>query len=255
MLVGIDPLVAIGAIEVSSLVDDVGAAVGVTTELLGKLILIWMGLGMLVGVVGSKGVTIGNENLVRLVDIDTAGANDIGKLHIAHGNGVSEGIHLIAVIVDVVLALDVIAGMLHNAAQGVAKSCPATMADMHGTHRVCGYELDLGLDSLTGIAASEIHTLSARLAKHGVLGGSGEIEVDEARACDLDLLDRSVLGKVCHDRLGDLARGAVRELCRLHGKRSGPLAMRGVCRALESIVVELECGQLVGVDGGSKGIA
>ena len=31
--------------------------------------------------------------------------------------------------------------------------------------------------------------------------------------------------------------------------------MRGVCRALESIVVELECGQLVGVDGGSKGIA
>lgn len=97
VLVGIDPLVAIGAIEVGSLVDDVGAAVRVTTELLGKLILIRMGLGMLVSVVGSKGVTIGNEDLVRLVDIDTAGANDIGKLHIAHGNGVSEGIHLITV--------------------------------------------------------------------------------------------------------------------------------------------------------------
>ena len=255
MLVGVHPFVSVGAIEVGSLVDDVGATVGVATEFLGKLVLIRMGLGMLVSVIGSKSIAIGNENLVSLVDIDATGADDIRKLHVAHGNGVSEGVHLIAVVIDVVLALDVVAGMLHHAAQGIAKGRPTTMADVHGAHGVCGDKLNLGLNALAGVAASEIHALSARLAKNGVLSGRRKVEVDETGACNLDLLDRCILGKMRHDRLGDLARRAVRKLCGLHGKRGGPLTMRRVGGTLESIIIELECGQLAGIDSGSKSIA
>ena len=211
-----------------------------------------MGLGMLVVLVGNKGVAVGDQQLVSLVDIHALLGDDVGKLHIARADGVAEGVHLRAVVVDVELTLDVVTGVIHNAAERVAQRGPAAVADVHGADGVGGNELDLGLQATTDVGLSEVHTLLASLAKDGILDGNGEVEVDEARACDLDLLDRGVLGHMGNDGLGDLARGAVGQLGGLQGHGRGPLAMRSVSRSLDSAIVKFKCGKVAGLLGRSK---
>ena len=126
------------------------------------------------------------------------------------------------------------------------------MADVHGADGVGGNELDLGLQATTDVGLSEVHTLVACLAKDGVLDGNGEVEVDEARAGNLDLLDRGVLGHMGDDGLGDLAWGAVSQLGGLQGHGGGPLAMRSVSRSLDSAIVKFKCGKVAGLLGRSK---
>ena len=248
--IGLDPLVAVGAPELGGLVDDVVAAVGVLAQSLGKVILIRMGLGVLVVLVGDKGIAVGDQQLVSLVDIHALLGDDVGKLHIARADGVAEGVHLRAVVVDVELTLDVVTGVVHNTAEGVAQRGPAAVADVHGADGVGGNELDLGLQADVGL--SEVHALLAGLAENSVLDGDGEVEVDEARTGDLDLLDRGVLGHMGNDGLGDLARGAVGQLGGLQGHGGGPLAMRSVSRSLDGAIVKFKCGKVAGLLGRSK---
>ena len=250
--IGLDPLVAVGAPELGSLVDDVVAAVGVLAQGLGKVVLVGMGLGMLVVLVGDKGIAVGNQQLVSLIDIHALLGDDVGKLHIARADGVAEGVHLRAVVVDVELTLDVVTGVVHNAAEGVAQRGPAAVADVHGADGVGGDELDLGLQATTDVGLSEVHALLASLAKNGILDGNGEVEVDETGAGDLDLLDRGVLGHMGNDGLGNLARGAVGQLGGLQGHGGGPLAMRSVSRSLDGAIVKFKCGKVAGLLGRSK---
>ena len=250
--IGLDPLVAVGAPELGSLVDDVVAAVGVLAQGLGKVVLVGMGLGVLVVLIGNKGVAVGDQNLVSLVDIHALLSDDVGKLHIARADGVAEGVHLRAVVVDVELTLDVEAGVLHDAAERIAQSGPAAVADVHGADGVGGDELDLGLQAATDVGLSEVHTLLAGLAKDGVLDGDGKVEVDEAGACNLNLLDCGILGHMGDDGLGDLARGAVGQLGGLQGHGGGPLAMRSVSRSLDGAIVKFKCGKVAGLLGRSK---
>ena len=142
--------------------------------------------------------------------------------------------------------------MVHNAAKGVTQSGPAAVADVHGADRVGGDELDLGLQAATDVRLSEVHALLAGLAKNGVLDGNGEVEVNEAGACDLDLLNRGVLGHMGNDGLGNLARGAVSQLGGLQGHGGGPLAMRSVGRSLDSAIIKFKCGKVAGLLGRSK---
>lgn len=76
-----------------------------------------MGLGVLVVLVGNKGVTVGDQQLVSLVDINALLGDDVGKLHIARADGVAEGVHLRAMVIDVELTLDVVTGVVHDAAK------------------------------------------------------------------------------------------------------------------------------------------
>ena len=250
--IGLDPLVAVSTPELGGLVDDVIATVGVLTQGLGKVVLVGMGLGMFVVLIGNEGIAVGDQNLVSLIDIHALLGDDVGKLHIARADGVAEGVHLRAVVVDVELTLDVVTGVVHNTAEGVAQRGPAAMADMHGADGVGGDELDLGLQAAADVGLSEVHALLAGLAKDGVLDGNGEVEVDEARACDLDLLDRGVLGHMGNDSLGDLARGTVSQLGGLQGHGGGPLAMRSVSRSLDGAIVKFKCGKVAGLLGRSK---
>ena len=250
--IGVDPLIAVGAPELGGLVDDVVAAVRVLAQGLGKVVLIRMGLGVLVVLVGNKGVTVSDQQLVSLLDINALLGDDIGKLHIARADGVAEGVHLRAVVIDVELTLDLIAGVVHNAAERIAQRGPAAVADVHGADGVGGDEFDLGLQATTDVGLSEVHALLASLAKDGILDGNGEVEVDETGACDFDLLNRGVLGHMGNDGLGDLARGAVSQLGGLQGHGGGPLAMRSVSRSLDSAIVKFKCGKVAGLLGRSK---
>ena len=250
--IGLDPLVAVSAPELGSLVDDVIAAVGVLAQSLGKVVLVGMGLGVLVVLVGNKGIAVGDQNLVSLIDVHALLGDDVGKLHVARADGVAEGVHLRAVVIDVELTLDVVTGVVHDAAKGVAQSGPAAVTNVHGADGVGGNELDLGLQATTDVGLSEVHALLASLAKDGILDGNGEVEVDEARAGNLNLLNRRVLGHMGNDGLGDLARGAVSQLGGLQGHGGGPLAMRSISRSLDGAIVKFKCGKVAGLLGRSK---
>ncbi len=122
-------------------------------------------------------------------------------------------------VVDVVLTLNVVACMLHHAAKRIAKCSPAAVTNMHGTHRVCRNKLNLCLLTATDVGASKVHALSASLTKDSVFSCCREVEVDEARTSNLNLLDSSSRLKVRHNGLGNLARSTVGKLGRLHSQR------------------------------------
>ena len=171
-----------------------------------------MGLGVLVALVGDKGIAVGDQNLVSLINVHALLGDDVGKLHIARADGVTEGVHLRAMVIDVELTLDVVTGVVHDAAKRIAQRGPAAMTDVHGADGIGGNELDLSLQATADVGLGEVHAFLAGLAKNGILDGNGEVEVDETGAGDLDLLDRGVLGHMGNDGLGDLARGAVSQL-------------------------------------------
>ena len=156
-------------------------------------------------------------------------------------------------VVDVVLALDLIARMREHAAQRIAQRGPTAVAHVHGANGVRGHELDLGLQALAHVGTGEVHALRARLGKHGVLRGDGQVEVDEARSRDLDLLDVLISRQVRNHRIGDLAGRRARELRGAHGHGGGPLAVRGISRSLDAAIVQLERRQLTCLDSCSKG--
>ena len=56
-----------------------------------------------------------------------------------------EDVHLAAMVVDVVLALHIVASVLEDVAERVAERRPAAMADVEGADGVRGDELDLVL--------------------------------------------------------------------------------------------------------------
>ena len=248
------PLVAVPLVEGSGLVDDVGAAVGVAAQALREGVHVGVGVEVLVRLVLDVVVAILGQEVAGAVDIEALLLHDLDELHVAIGDGVAEDVHLRAVVVDVELALDVIAGVAHDAAEGVAERGPAAVADVHRADRVGGDELDLGLQALADVGLGEVHALLAGLVQHRVAGGGVEVEVDEAGAGHLDLGDGGVLGHMRHDGIGDLARGAMGELGGLHRHGGRPLAMRSVSRSLEAAVLQVECGKLARLlRGGERG--
>ena len=72
---------------------------------------------MLVRLVLDVVVAILGQEVAGAVDIEALLLHDLDELHVAIGDGVAEDVHLRAVVVDVELALDVIAGVAHDAAE------------------------------------------------------------------------------------------------------------------------------------------
>ena len=117
-------------------------------------------------------------------------------------------------VVDVVLALHAVAGVLHHAAEGVAKRSPAAVANVERAHGIGRDELDLDLLARADVRAAKVVALLAHGAEDLVVGRGREVEVHEAGACDLDLGDARVGRHVVHDCLGD---GAGRHVCETSG--------------------------------------
>ena len=246
------PLVAILLIKGSGLVNDVGAAVGVAAQALGEGIHIGVAVQVLVGLVLNVVVAVLGEEVAGGVDVQALLLHDLDQLHVAVGDGVAKDVHLGTVVVDVELALDVIAGVAHHAAERIAQSGPAAVTHVHGADGVGGDELDLGLETAADVGLSEVHALGASLCQHGVVGRGVEVEVDEARAGDLHLGEGSVLGHVGRDGVGDLLGGAVGELGRLKGAGGGPLTVRSVSRSLQAAILQVERGQIAGFLGSGE---
>ena len=144
--------------------------------------------------------------------------------------------------------------MLEDTAERVAEGRPAAVTDVERAHRVRGDELNLHRGALAELGAAVVGALLAHGAEDGVAGSLGEVEVDEAGAGNLNALHLVGLGQVGHDGLGDGTRRLVGELGapERHGAR--PVAVGGICRALEAEVAHLELGQVAGLLGTGDGL-
>ena len=155
-------------------------------------------------------------------------------LQIASGNGQAKLVHLNAVVVDVELFEDFIASMAHKVCGCGAQSSPAAMANMHGARGVCGDVLDIHLALAFGLRAlAIIGALLANLRDDVLHGNVLQTEVDKARACDFDVLNKVIRGNAVNDRLRDFTRVLLGFLGATQRSGAGPIAMALVARTLE----------------------
>ncbi len=87
------------------------------------------------------------------------------QLQIAGRHTRGEDVHLNTGVVDVELALHLVAGVLEHARQRVTERRPPTVPDMHGSDRIGRDELHLPLLSRSDVASTEVGTFLARLAQ------------------------------------------------------------------------------------------
>ena len=108
------------------------------------------------------------------------------------------------------------------------------MANMHGARGVCGDVLNVHLALAFGLRAlAIIGTLLANLRDDVLHGNVLQAEVDEARACDFDVLDKIIRGNAINDCLRDFTRVLLGFLGATQSSGAGPIAMALVARTLE----------------------
>ena len=153
---------------------------------------------------------------------------------VACDDGLAELVHLNAMVVDVELFIDLVAGMLHELGHGGAERGPATVAHVHGARRVGRDVFDQHLAHAFGnLALTVVGALGAHVGDDVLERPVLQIEVDEAGPCDLDLLDEIGLGQRIDDRLGDLARVLMSGFGAAQRDRRGPIAVPDIARAFE----------------------
>ena len=146
------------------------------------------------------------------------------RLQIAPVEGLGEGAHLRAGVVDVVFALDLPTGRGQHARQGVAQHGVARRAHVQRPGRVGADELHLAR-----LAAAQIDVAVAALGSldRSHLAGQPRVaqtEIDEAGRRHLDRGDEVRGRQMGSDHLGDCQRRHARGLGRLHGRGAGEVA-------------------------------
>ena len=227
---GLHPLEALLADDLDGDVDDVGACVAVFGEL------------------GAVLIRVSDDVIVGL-GAGHALLHEGGDLQVAARDRLGEDVHLVAGIVDVELAGDLVAGEFHDAAQGVAQGCPAAVAQVHGAGGVGRDELDVDLGALAHGAAAKAAALLADAAEHALQSCVGEAQVDEAGSGDLDGAQQLAALEVLDEDGCDVARVHVRLLGASHGNGGSPVTVGAVARTLQGRVWDGLEGELAGLDG------
>ena len=122
----------------------------------------------------------------------------LGRLLARHAGGdrVGEAVDLGAGVVDVVLALDLVADRLQQAHQRVAVGGVAAAADVQRAGRVGGDELDQDPLRRLDRGRAEVVAGGDQGGQRAPVPGVGEEEVDEAGAGDLDPLEAAGAAEV-----------------------------------------------------------
>ena len=154
-------------------------------------------------------------------------------LEVAQPGARSEDFHLPAVVIDVVLALDVVAGRLEQVAERRAVGGVAAVPDMQRTGRIRRHEFQQHAPSGTVRRASVGGTGCQEAADLLGVGGLGQEKVDEAGARHLDLGDCRVGGQGRPQGFGKLARILARRLGEPHRQIAGEVAVRRVARVFD----------------------
>jgi hypothetical protein len=175
------------------------------------------------------------------------------ELLVARVQRVAEGVSLGAGVVDVILALDVVAGGGERLREGIADGRAASVADVQGARRVGGDEFDL---RLLARADGEVRVAFARVDHPFDLALQErvrEAEVDEARRGDFGHFDGGIGREVANEHFRDRERRLHRRAREPQGQRTGVIAVRGVLRALDGGARERHVGQFARCHRGADG--
>jgi len=154
----------------------------------------------------------------------------------AHDGG-AEASHLLADVVDVVLAGDAVPGRLEQRGDRVARRRPATGTEVQRARRVGGHELDVDVLAAVGRTAPERGPLGEDAPQEGGVRHVGQPEVHEPRPGDLDRLDLGERGEPLREHLRELAGRSPGRPCRAERDGRGPVPVVGVLRPLQRRVL------------------
>ena len=175
----------------------------------------------------------------------------LGRLLAAHAGGDrgGEALDLTAGVVDVELALHLVPDRLEQADQRIAVGGVATAADVQRPGRVGGDELDQHALACRARLRAEPLACRSEARHRPPIPLVGEEEVDEARAGDLDALDRvlaELLAQLGREPGGDVARVFAQRRREQHRRVGAVVAELGLGRALQR---RLGLGRLAAAQG------
>ena len=169
----------------------------------------------------------------------------LDELKIARLDGLAEQVDLIAGVVDVKLAPDIVACAVEHGRERVTQHAAARVADRHGPGRVGGHELHHDLLAVAVVHAAIVRAGVIHRGQHVLIPLVGQAEIQKARPGRLDGgKPRAVQLHVRDERLGDLAWGHVHGLGRRHGVVGGKVAVGGVLRLLDGAAHVRALGQI-----------
>jgi len=175
------------------------------------------------------------------------------QLEVARIDGAREVVHLVAGIVDVVLALDRIARCAQQVDESRAGSRAAAVADVQQARRVGADVLDLDLRMVKLWQIAErlpgLQDLLEGIVEHIAL----EVEVQEARPCDLRVIEPVSLDAL-GEFFGNLARIPMEDAGRLHGEVCRKVAELFRWRHLQDDLRQLAFRQSAFLDGIFSGL-
>ena len=170
------------------------------------------------------------------------------QLEVARIDRAREIVHLIAGIVDVVLALDRIARCAQQVDECRAGCGAAAVADVQQARRIGADVLDLDFRMVELRQIAErlacFQDFLERIVEHIAL----EVEVQEAGACDLRVVEPVALDAL-GEFLSDLARIPMEDAGRLHGEVRREVAELFLRRHLKDDLRELALRQCSFADG------
>ena len=205
-------------------------------------------------VLAQKAVAVlGVKRLGQLLDvlalIAVLGEGDLvlaqNELLISCVDGGGELLDLVAGVVDVELAPDIVARAVQDTRQRVAQDAAAGVAHVHGAGGIGGDKLHHQLFAAALVHAAVVCALGIDAGEHVGIPAGREAEVDEAGAGHLDRRKpASVQIQVLRKRLGDFARGHVQGARAGHGVVCGVVAVLGVLRDLHRAAEHSALGEL-----------
>ena len=211
--------------EEKSQVNNVISSVCIATKRVDKLVSKWMLLWMSIVFICNVSIAIFCKHLRSRISVNVVLLHDVNKLQVALRDGVTKDVHLRAMIVDVVLALNLITCKGKNTAKRISKSSPAAMTNMQRTNRVCRNVLYLDLLASTKGRTPKVCALFANSIKNLIARSGRQIEVYKARTCNFDTLNLRVCSNMSHKSCGNIARSLMCQLCRTHCNRRRPVTI------------------------------
>ncbi len=190
---------------------------------------------------GEPFVAVAVDNLLGDILHIGAAVAGLGHLHVAaeqllvaHAHRVAEHVHLVAVVVDVVLLVHVVAAVAHDARHGIAERCPTAVAHVEGARGVGRHVFQVHVTLALGhSAATEVLGLIAHLAHHILEHRIRQADIDKAGARDLHGGNHIVGGNVVRDDLRHLAGVLTSELGAAQSDGARPVAVGLVAGSLQ----------------------
>src|SRR5690606_34870702 len=170
---------------------------------------------------------------------------DAARLEHPQPDAYAEDVHLPAGVVHVVLPVDRVPRRLEQVRDARAVGGVTPVTDVQGAGRVGRDELDQDAGRFAFRTVSVFVTLPQHAGDLAVQRFTGQPEVDEPGASDLDFLDQLALGHAPGDRLRELARLEAHRFRDLHRDVGREVAVPRITRALDDCTHRLRVGMFL----------